>query len=499
MIYWVGTISSHIFGGMTAFALRLPNALAAILTVLLTAGVARKWFGETTGFWAGFSLLTFLIFVYEGNSYRPDVTFTLAIAAGMFTYAAGSGHAGSAANGLKRALAFVCFGLAMLAKGPLGLLLPGLVLVVWLGLQKDWRRILELAPLSVIAVLIYGSWFLANAQAMGIENMFGEFYAQNFERFLTSENRGHGQPWYYYLRNFWLDFLPWSWLFPPAAWWLFRSGKWREPRILLAFLWFGIFLAFLSLAATKRQLYLLPVCPAVALLLGVWLAEIGGKADSASGAATGAIAVRVYASALIAVFLAAGGFLLWAAPNLDSLVVGRRLDSQELEVAGTAGSALLTLGAALVISAVAIGAAWRYWGHRATVFSIGVGFIAMYVVILSLVLPEFEPIKSYRPQSAWISAQIGDEPRFGMVDPEGTPRRGGFAYYTGTAIDLLEGYPEAVEYLETYPNTIVMIRNWVFEDEFRNAMPAAPLRQIGEIQVGSHYYFVVAAKPPSVN
>ena len=52
MVYWVGTISSHILGGMSAFSLRLPNALAAILTILLTAATARKWFGETAGFWA---------------------------------------------------------------------------------------------------------------------------------------------------------------------------------------------------------------------------------------------------------------------------------------------------------------------------------------------------------------------------------------------------------------------------------------------------------------
>ena len=210
MIYWMGTISSHIFGDMSAFSLRLPNALAALATVLMTAGMTRRWLGETAGFWAGFCLLTFLLFVYEGNSYRPDVMFTLTIAAGMFFYATGTSAGG---NLLLRMLAFVFFGLAMLSKGPLGLLLPGLVLVVWLGLQRDWRRILELAPLSLIALLVYGAWYVNNAQAMGWGKMFDEFYAQNFERFLTSENRGHGQPWYYYLRNFWLDFSPWSWLY----------------------------------------------------------------------------------------------------------------------------------------------------------------------------------------------------------------------------------------------------------------------------------------------
>jgi len=255
MIYWIGTVSSHAFGEMSAFSLRFPNAIAAIATILLTAGVAKSWFGETAGFWAGATLLTFVLFVYEGNSYRPDVVFTLTIAAGMFSYVSGGG------NVLLRALAFLLFGLAMLSKGPLGLLLPGLVLVTWLGIQHKWLRILELAPLSLVALLVYFSWFFTNAQAMGWDSMFSEFYAQNFERFLTSENRGHGHPWYYYLRNFWIDFMPWSWLFPPALWGIYRSEKWRDPKVLLALLWFAIFIVFLSLAATKRQLYLLPAYP----------------------------------------------------------------------------------------------------------------------------------------------------------------------------------------------------------------------------------------------
>lgn len=488
MVYWVGTISSHILGGMSAFSLRLPNALAAILTILLTAATARRWFGETAGFWAGFSLLTFMLFVYEGNSYRPDVTFTLSIAAGMFSYAGGATDGGKL---WKRMLAFAFFGLAMLSKGPLGLLLPGLVLVVWLGLQRDWRRILELAPLSLIALLVYGAWFLNNAQAMGWDNMFGEFYAQNFERFLTSENRGHGQPWYYYLRNFWLDFSPWSWLFPPTIWWLYRSEKWRDPKIQLALLWFVIFFAFLSLAATKRQLYLLPAFPSVALLLSTWLAEVSTTVDEAHSG-TGARAIRLYSWAIVLVFLALGGFLLWAAPNLESLASGHELNSQEIEVMGNVAVPLALLGAVFIASALAIGAAWKFGGKGAALLSFGGTHIAIYIVVLALVFPAFAPSKTYKPQSEWISARIGAEPRFGMVDEAGVGRRGGFSYYTGTAVDLLDGPDEAIEYLRKYPGTIVLVRSTQFEQDFQAAVAESQFLILREIRVGGHLYIAIA-------
>ena len=51
MIYWAGTISSHLFGGMSAFALRLPNALAAIGTVIIIGVVGKRWFDAKTGRW----------------------------------------------------------------------------------------------------------------------------------------------------------------------------------------------------------------------------------------------------------------------------------------------------------------------------------------------------------------------------------------------------------------------------------------------------------------
>jgi 4-amino-4-deoxy-L-arabinose transferase-like glycosyltransferase len=486
MVYWIGVVSSHILGEMSAFSLRLPNAIAALFTVWLTSRAATKWFGEKAGFWAGLTLLTFVMFVYEGNSYRPDVTFTLAITAGLFSYEAGSRAAGGL---MLRMLAFALFGVAMLAKGPLGLLLPGLILVLWHAIEKDWKRILQLAPLSIVALFVYGAWYFSNAQAMGHGNMFYEFYAQNFERFLTSENRGHGQPWYYYIRNFWLDFAPWSFLFPPALWWLHRTGKLRDRRVQLVLLWFVCFFVFLSLAATKRQLYFLPGSPAVALLLALWLAEVGNKRDSSAPAATGALAVKVYSLALALVLAAVGAVLIWAVPNIESLIEGKDLDKQDLEIAANIGGPLLAFGITLLIAGIAIASIWKVFGSRAALLSIAGSFMTIYVVLLAVVMPELEPTKSYRPQSAWISSQIGEEPRFGMVDPSGTPRRGGFAYYTDTHVDLLEDFDAAASYFESYPNTIIIVRDSVYEAEFQSVGSAeSGMQYLRDIQVGSHVY-----------
>ena len=122
MIYWAGTASAHLFGGMSAFSLRLPNVLASIGLMLLVYFTGARWFGRREGFWAGFAMLTFLAVTYESVSYRPDTFFSLAIGAGMFAYVRG---VEDRPRWSLRALGFVLLGLAMLSKGPLGLLLPG--------------------------------------------------------------------------------------------------------------------------------------------------------------------------------------------------------------------------------------------------------------------------------------------------------------------------------------------------------------------------------------
>ncbi len=73
----------------------------------------------------------------------------------------------------------------MLAKGPLGLLLPGLVLTLWHGSRREWRRLFELAPLALISFAVYLPWFVACAHAMGSDNILYELYAQNFARFFS--------------------------------------------------------------------------------------------------------------------------------------------------------------------------------------------------------------------------------------------------------------------------------------------------------------------------
>lgn len=500
MIYWAGTVFSHLLDGMSAFSLRLPNALAAIATVTITCAVGSRWFDDRTGLWAGFALLTFLSFVYEANSYRPDVLFTLTITSGILLYAHG---AEERARLSFRIAGFAFLGLAMLAKGPLGLLLPGLVLTLWHGVRHEWRRILELAPLSLVSLAIFLPWFAATANAMGWDNILYELYAQNFARFQEGELRGHAQPFYYYFKNFLIDFAPWSWLVPAAILWIARSGRWRDRNIQLALWWFGAFFVFLSLAATKRQLYLLPAYPAVALLLAPWLASVGHPATESAPDAPNTRPVRYYSLGLVIAFAVLACALLFVVARFGPIVAGLELDEQELEVAHLIRVPLAVLSTVLLAAGFWIFLAWRRSDTRAALVRIGASHVILYVVILAFALPALGPGKTYAPQSQWIREQIGSETHFGMVYPfgsktasgkimnAGVARRGGFAYHTGAMVDLLADRAAVDNYFLQHPNTVVLIHEGSVDMIFQGEEAAWQARVIGKLRTGSHVYVVV--------
>ena len=496
MIYWIGVISAHLLDGMTAFTLRLPNALVAIFTVLLTCAAASRWYDSKTGLWSGFALMTCLLFVYEANSYRPDILFTFFIAAAMILYADG---ALDKPRLWLRLAAFACLGGAMLAKGILGLLLPGLILVLWLGSRKQWLRILELLPLSLVSVVVFLPWVAGTAQTMGWDNILHEFYAQNFARF-DSGFRGHQQPLQYYFVNFWMDFSPWSWLFPAAIIWTWRSGLLKTPRAQLLLWWFGTFFVFLSLAATKRQLYMLPAFPAVALLIGPWLASVG-RVNSTDTLTSLEVprerAVHIYSIVISIVFSALGLFLVAFAAMIDKVIPRLELNAAELTVANSLQIPLTALGAVILAGGIWIGLTWRKRDTRSALRRLGGSYIALYVVILGFVAPQFAPTKTYKPQGEWVREYIGArQTHIGMVYPGGLGirKRGAFGFETGGAmVELLETTAEVEQFFVEHADSIVLVEGHSIDEIFTHDRAAWEERRIRDLWVGKTQYVVVVA------
>jgi len=493
LLYWVGVATSKVVGGVSALSLRLPNALAAVALVLLTTVAASRMFDHRAGLWAGLSMATFQHFVIQAVGYRPDILFALFVAAGMFVYAAGSGDR---PRWWLRVAGFGLLGMAMLAKGPLGLLLPGLVLTLWHGSRREWRRLVELPLLACVSVAVYLPWFVACAHAMGADSILHELYAQNLARFVGGD-RGHAQPVWYYVANIWSDLMPWGVLLPFAAWWGYRRGAADGRNRQLLFWWFATFFVFLSIAVTKRQLYLLPAYPAAALLLGPWLA---GLADTSRVDRPSARPLRVYGWVVAGLFAALGAALFAVAgPAFATVLENAKLRGPEVAAAWNARIPLAVVAAVLMGTAVWLLVALTRRRDRGVLVAITVGHVALYVAIVALVFPAMNPTKSYRQAAEWVAAYIGNEPEFGLYWPEdnlGFRKMGAFGYFSGKHVTVLYEPADVESYLDRRPGSVVVVH-----ESAQDSLPTTgawrddhPIVR-DDLYTGGKRYVVVAGSP----
>ena len=485
LIYWLGCSFSWLLGGMTEFALRLPCALAGIGVVLVTCAAVTRWFDARTGFWSGLILLTLPQFALQATGYRTDMLLTFFLVTGMFVYARAVGER---MTWWPRVFAFLLFGVAMLAKGPLGVLLPGMLLTLWHGSRREWRPMFELAPLALISLAVYMPWFAAYSQANGFDNMLYEFYAQNFARF-GSGFRGHHKPPHYYFVTFWYDLPPWAFLMPFAVWWLVKAKHTSDRWIQLALWWFFATFLFFTVAATKRQLYLLPAYPAAALLIARWITGLTDPEREA--VAPDPRPARVFVVGSWVLFFALAGVAIIGGLAAGPVVAAIEPKEMYADVALAGRLPLIVTG--LVFLAVAI---WvrRSGEDLSTGLSrAGVALVPVYTAAFCLILPAVNPTKTYAPSGQWIREQIGDQDKFGLVNPDlGFHKQGAFGFYTGGKLVVLLDKVEATEeFLREHPKSVVLVHEEFAEEVFPDWEDAWSRRVIGRVVAGRHPYYVV--------
>ena len=270
MLYWLQRASYAAFG-VNEWSARLPSALAAWLTVLLTYELARRMFGRPTGLLGGLVLASAIEFCVLAHAATPDATLLLFTV--LTYYLFWVGHE----NGKKSwwvPTAAAC-GLAALTKGPVGVALPGLVLLWYFAWNRELRRLVDrrIVWAALAFLLVAGPWYgLVTAETRG-EWARKFFLNENVTRALQPLE-DHNGPVYYHAAALLVLFAPWSIFIlgsvgygvkwsnecPPVA----TGGLARPYRFLLC--WFAAYLVGFSLVSTKLPNYVLPLYPALAIL-----------------------------------------------------------------------------------------------------------------------------------------------------------------------------------------------------------------------------------------
>ncbi len=273
--YWV-TSATYLVTGASEFGARLWAALAGVGLVLVTAACGRRWYDETTGLMAGAIVATNFGYFSIGRMSLPDLPLTFCIT--LAIWAAFVSTLESERSPRKFVvLAAVGLGLGFLTKGPVGLIIPLMVIVPVLMIE---RRSIGLNPIDivlgfVIMVAVATPWYFMMWMRHGNEYLQGFFIGDNFERFAT-DRFNDPRPWWFYLPVVAGGLLPWT---PLALVWLgpitqFIRGKRSVGTIdVRLLLWSALPLAFYSLSIGKQPRYVLPVLPPLALLLASSIVE----------------------------------------------------------------------------------------------------------------------------------------------------------------------------------------------------------------------------------
>jgi 4-amino-4-deoxy-L-arabinose transferase-like glycosyltransferase len=469
LYFWLALGAAGILGGLDEFALRLPSVAAGIASVLLVYTLVWPYVGRRWARLAGLILATTFIVFWSARQVQMDLLLaacTLAAVLGA-TRAIDRLWAPTAAWGL----AGVAAGLGFLAKGPVGLVCPALVVVPYVAVTRRVRELVRPALLvgGLAFVVVAAPWYVM-LWARGETAFLAELLVrQNFLRFV--EPWDHQAPWWYYLEYFWIDMAPWSWFLPLALG--LKPGDEREQRLhRLAWSWIFAVVVFFSASASKRSPYILPVAPAVAVLvagladrwlavrLGRWRAYGGGALQSVLGSG-----------------LLVGGLVLAAgSPWVD-------------EPGPAIERALRVMVVVLCIAGLtALGGVFA--ARRRTIAapaSLLLAVVAVYLAAAGSALPAANAFKSHRPLCEAIHSHVGpDDPLRGF---HSWRWRASYSFYTGRPIPNLETIDELHDYWTRPERVFLVVERGRLGDAQQVIGPIEPLEARA---IGNNYAYLFA-------
>lgn len=302
LFYWLAATATAVAPERPELAMRLPSALLGTGGVLATWGVARVLLGPAAALPSALLLATSFEWTRAATSARVDMALTAGL---TLLLAAWTAILVQPRRGLL-VVATLGAATATLAKGPVALVLPAMIVTVFAALRRDpsLLRRLGVVPVLGIAGAAAALWYVAAFAQHGWA--FVDVVArENWQRFVDSDeaDTGHSHGFFYLPLVGLVALLPWTPLLPLAM------ARDRIRSLATSFLatWTLVMLAFFSLADSKRSVYLLPLFPAVAMLV-VAGASVPASDDRWTRAAR--ILSALYAPALILLAVVAGALSL---------------------------------------------------------------------------------------------------------------------------------------------------------------------------------------------
>lgn len=303
LLIWLQSLLLGALGRWPEAAARLPSLLATALLAAMIHRAGRRWFDEKTGFLGALVFTSSLLVLERGAWCSTDALLACAVFGTVLALDGEPSRGRSIAGGLG-------LGLGLLAKGPVALLFVLLALVAGRlpGAQGPLPRRLLSPWVLAGATVVVTPWLWAAASRTGISLLIEALWHHSGERLVRSWD--NIEPWWYQPAWLLLGLFPWSIVVLPLLlpsrlkrWLGGESARWLA-------LWALAATAFFSLPGGKRGVYLLPVYPALALLVARGIPLLEEWAPGRRVAAAALAGVGLLAALLgLSILLSPGGLV----------------------------------------------------------------------------------------------------------------------------------------------------------------------------------------------
>jgi len=353
LIYWLMAIAYDTIG-VNEWAARLPSAISGTLLIGFCFYTLRffeqklKSRAKILPFLGSAIFALNLQTLFFGRLGYSDMLLSVCFGGSLLSFFWGYAHPENPKVQTRFYLAFYGWlALAVLTKGPVGVVLPGTIVLIFLvcvGKVREVLKEIKLVPGIVIFLGLSVPWYVLAYLRNGDGFINSFFGYHNLGRFTHVVNQHQGA-WYFHSLIVLIGFFPWSIYLPVAIAHRLRDRSWRQqPRSshlgLFALIWFAIVLGFFTIAATKYITYTLPLVPAAAILVSLWWSDQSEKTAPNWG-----LKASVYVSLALCMTLAAAAFYSpnWLNRDPSMPQLGLRMRDAGLPQIG----ALIWLGGAI--------------------------------------------------------------------------------------------------------------------------------------------------------
>ncbi|UKO97921.1 ArnT family glycosyltransferase [Nostoc sp. UHCC 0870] len=488
LIYWLQAIAYAVIG-VNEWAVRLPSALAAMGVMALVfstvywsltkkdelkpvSSLTRPYLAAAVA--AAVTALNPEMIIW-GRTGVSDMLLTGCIASALLCFFRGYAEEGTGDRGqgterrdkipnnqspFPNKWYLACYALiagAILTKGPVGIVLPGLIIGAFLlYVGQLWAVVREMRLLLGLVIIFCLSvpWYLLVTWRNGWNYINSFFGYHNIERFTDVVN-GHSAPWYFYFLIVLLLFAPYSVYLPLAMIRLkfWQRSHWRTQERsqqlgLFAFIWFITIFSFFTAAVTKLPSYVLPLMPAAAILVALLWSDFFSQPqpNTSKTAITYPISFLQVSSWINVVFLSVLSVALFhlsyllgkdpAAPNFNQMLQNSGLP----EIGGWIWLLFAVIVAVLILR--------RQWQAIIGVNLLGFAAFLMIMMMPALLLVDQERQLPLRDLSAAVVQFQKPQEEIIMVGF----KKPSVVFYSRKPIKFIKLRKEGIEYIQNVAN-----------------------------------------------